>query len=258
MSSGPSFPFWRQALAALHVSAVFLTRIPLPKVEHWPEGELSRAMPAFPLVGAGVGLLASLVFALAFPLVSPVLAAMLTVGALVLLTGGLHEDGLADTADGLGARGRLADRLAAMRDSRLGTFGGIALFFSLGIRVACLAEAPSWGAACGALVASGALSRALLPVAMQVMPPARPDGLGASAGVPDASRAALALLLGIVLVGVGGGVAAPSVVLLAGILVGGGIFAARRRLGGYTGDVLGALQQAGEVGVLLALAARWS
>jgi adenosylcobinamide-GDP ribazoletransferase len=247
----------RAGLADLHLAVAFLTRLPLPDLGVVAEGGLARAMRAFPLVGGVVGLASGLVFAAAHALLPALPAALLAVLVAVLLTGALHEDGLADTADGLGARGGRDKRLEVMRDSRTGAFGVLAILFSIGLKVSALAAAPSGWAGLGALVAAAALSRALIPAAMQVMAPARADGLGATAGVPDASTAALAAVLGILLTFAGLGLGAPVAVLAALASAGAMVWLARRILGGYTGDVLGAIQQAAEIGVLLAAAGGW-
>ncbi|WP_173979729.1 adenosylcobinamide-GDP ribazoletransferase [Magnetospirillum sp. UT-4] len=244
-------------LSELLLAAGFLTRLPLPAAA-WREGGLAASMRLFPLVGAGIGLGGGLVFLAAEALLPPLPAALLAVLATVLLTGALHEDGLADTADGLGARGGRDTRLEVMRDSRTGAYGVLALLFSVGLRVAALAAAPSGLAGLGALVAAAALSRAMVPAAMQVMAPARADGLGAGAGVPHAGVAAQAAVLGVLLAIAGLGLAAPAAVLAALVLAGGVVMLARRALGGFTGDVLGAVQQAAEIGVLLAVAGAWA
>ena len=241
----------------LLVAATFLTRLPLP-CPMVGEGGMARAMAVFPVIGALIGGGAGLVFVGAFSLVPPLAAALLALAAAMLLTGALHEDGLADFADGLGARGGREQRLEVMRDSRSGAFGVLALVFSVGLRASLLAAAPSGWAGLAALAAAGALSRAMVPVAMQAMAPARADGLGARAGVPDASVAALSMVLAL-LVAVGGmglSVALGAVVLalVAAISIG---WLARGAFGGYTGDVLGAIVQGVELAVLLAAAAGW-
>lgn len=236
----------------LHLAAVFLTRLPLPDAGM---GDLGRAMRTFPLVGAGLGLAAGGIAWAAGTVLPPLPAALLAVLALVLLTGALHEDGLADLADGFGARGGRERRLEVMRDSRSGAFGVLALIFSVGLRTSALAAVPGGWEQLAALVAAGALSRALIPAAMQVMGPARPDGLGAGAGLPDATVAASAAGLGLVLCLIGLGLPGTLAALLVALAAGGAVvWAARRALGGFTGDVLGAVQQAAEVGVLLAAA----
>lgn len=253
-STPPSAPpsTRRSWLGDLHLAAVFLTRLPLPDAGM---GDLARSMRAFPLVGLGLGLGAGAVAWAGASVLPPLPAALLAVLALVLATGALHEDGLADLADGLGARGGRERRLEVMRDSRTGAFGVLALLFSVGLRASALAAiVPGWPQ-CAALVAAGALSRALIPAAMQVMGPARPDGLGAGAGCPDATVAATAGTLALLLCLAGLGLAGTLAALLAGLAAGGAIvWTARRALGGHTGDVLGAVQQAAEIAVLLAAA----
>lgn len=251
-------PPHRGWLADLHLAASFLTRLPLPDPGYVPGG-LAPAMRAFPLVGLGLGGLAGGLGALVLAVLPPWPAALVTVLALVLLTGALHEDGLADLADGLGARGDRARRLEVMRDSRIGAYGVLALLFSVGLRAAALASLPGGWTMVGAVAAAAALSRALIPAVMQILPPARPDGLGAGAGTPDAGVAAaaagLGLLAAILGLGLGGALAAAALALLLALAV---ALVARRAIGGHTGDVLGAVQQAAEIGILLAAAMVWA
>lgn len=244
-------------ISRLLVAATFLTRLPLP----YPlvgEGAMARAMAVFPVIGAAIGGFAGLVFVAALTVLPPMAAALLAVAASILLTGALHEDGLADFADGLGARGDRQNRLDVMRDSHSGVYGVLALVFSVGLRASLLAAAPSGWAGLVALVAAGALSRAMVPVVLQAMAPARSDGLGAMAGVPDASIAALAMVLAllVMLAGLGGAVVLGAVVLalLAAAFMG---WIARNAFGGYTGDVLGAIVQGVELAVLLAAVVGW-
>ena len=175
MSESTSSPSgWRGLLADAHLALTFLTRLPLPANGPCVPGALARAMRLFPLAGAVVGLAGGGVFVLAHSAVPPLLAALLAVLATVLVTGALHEDGLADTADGLGARGGRENRLAAMRDSRSGVYGVLALVFSVAVRAAALAAAPAALAGLGACVAAAALSRATIPAVMQVLPRSHP------------------------------------------------------------------------------------
>ncbi|WP_239988575.1 adenosylcobinamide-GDP ribazoletransferase [Paramagnetospirillum kuznetsovii] len=235
-----------------------MTRIPLPD-PGVVAGGLAPAMRCFPLVGLGLGLLAGLVGAIATWLLPPLPAALLAILTLVLATGALHEDGLADLADGLGARGGIDKRLEVMRQSSIGAYGVLALLFSVGLRVGALAAIPGGWRMAGALMAASALSRAMIPAAMQIMPPVRPDGLGAAAGVPDATVAATAAGLGLAVaalgIGLGGALAAAILAIVATLAV---VMVARRVLGGFTGDVLGAVQQAAEIAILLAAAMVWA
>lgn len=235
----------------LRVAVTFLTRLPLPAVPSLPANGLARAMRAFPLAGAAVGVSAGAVFWAASQGLTPALAGLLAVAAAVWLTGGLHEDGLADTADGFGGGREPMRRLEIMRDSRIGSFGVLAVVLAVAVRGAALAAlAPLAGLL--ALVAAGALSRAVMPVMMRLLPPARSDGLGHGAGKPASATAATAMLLAAAIafaclpwLAAAAAVAATMAVAFAlGRL-------AEQRIGGFTGDVLGALQQVTEIAVLL-------
>ena len=237
------------------LAVAFLTRLPIGSGGPPEPGALARAAWAFPLAGILVGLSGGIQFVIGDRLGLPINAmALLAVVVTVLVTGGLHEDGLADTMDGLGGGGGDRDSaLAIMRDSRIGAFGVLALMFSVGLRVAALAALPVPQAGVSALIAAHTVSRGLLPTLMLWFDPARSDGLAAEAGRPSpptATAAALiSLLVAVIMLGVGRGLVA---VLLAAIAVGILALSARRRIGGYTGDVLGASQQVGEIVMLLA------
>jgi len=241
----------RDGLAALH----FLTRL---KVAAGSDGDLTGAARAFPVAGLVVGLGGGIVYLLASALSLPALvAAALAVTATALLTGALHEDGLADMADGFGGGRTIEDTLSIMRDSRTGAYGALALVLSVTIRVGALAaftEAP--GAALGALIAAHAGSRAGMAALMHLLSPARSDGLAASAGRPKLEAViwagGLAIVLALLGDGIGGGLAA----LIVGAAAAGAVgLLAQRRLGGVTGDVLGAAQQVSEAAMLVAAAA---
>jgi adenosylcobinamide-GDP ribazoletransferase len=247
----------RGFLTGFALAVTFLTRLPMPKPS-CNAGRLADAAWAFPLVGAGIGAVAGFIFLLAQVLrLGDWLAALLAVLAGIALTGALHEDGLADTADGLiGGRDR-ADALAIMRDSRHGTFGVLAIVLSVLLRTAALVAIADAVHAGLALIAAHAASRGALPVAMRVMAPARADGLGVEAGRPSAPAAiaavTISVLIGLAALGPTRGAialgAAGATMFAAGML-------AQRRIGGYTGDIIGAFQQVGEIVMLLTAAAR--
>ena len=247
----------RDIFAGFAVATGFFTCIPVMTPVCRTE-RLADAAWAFPLVGAGVGAVAAFAF-----LLSQVLglgdwpAAALAVLAGIVLTGALHEDGLADTADGLiGGRDR-DQRLTIMRDSRHGTFGVIAVVFSILLRTAALAGIGEPIHAGLALVAAHSASRAVLPLAMRMLVPARTNGIGSAAGRPGTPHAIAALAIGLMVslaaLGPGRGTVAFG-------LVGAAIFAlgvlAHARIGGHTGDILGAFQQIGEIVMLLTAAAK--
>jgi adenosylcobinamide-GDP ribazoletransferase len=168
------------------------------------------------------------------------------------MTGCLHEDGLADTADGLGGGQDRARKLEIMRDSRLGTYGACALVMSLLLRWTALAAMADPMAVASSLIASHVAARAALPVFMRFVPPARFDGLSAQAGQPAVRSVAVAVLLGVLVLVTALGFAATLIGLVLAACA--GLFVAwlsLRQIGGQTGDVLGALEQIIEIVILL-------
>ena len=240
------------------VALAFLTRFPVGGRRGWPDLDLAASVPLFPVVGALIGLAGGVGYALAIWLgLPPWPAAAIALATTVWLTGALHEDGLADVADGLGGGRTREDKLRIMRDPRVGSYGAIALALALLVRAGALAALAAPWAVGAALVTAGAVSRAALPVVMATLANARGAGLAAGAGRPHPLRAGAAVLVAALIAIVLLGPAAPAA-LLAGAAGGlGVVLLARRQIGGYTGDVLGAVQQLAEIGVLLgALAAR--
>jgi adenosylcobinamide-GDP ribazoletransferase len=244
-------------VADFRAATGFLTRLPVaPHPAETPE--LAATGWAFPLVGAAIGSGAGVVFAAAEAVgIGAWPSGLLAVLAGLALTGALHEDGLADTADGFGAGRDRAATLDILRDSHHGTYGTLAILFSVLLRSAAVAEIGDPLNAVLALVAAHAASRGLIPAAMRVLPPARADGLGAGAGTPSQAVAGIAggIAVAILLAALG-----PPTGLVALVAAALAVFAAiriaRRRIGGYTGDVLGAFQQVAEVVILLAAAAK--
>ena len=236
------------------IAAAFslLTRLPVP-VDHARAGARGAgAAWAYPLAGAGVGFLAgALGWALLGMGASVGMVAVFVIAAQVLMTGAMHEDGLADMADGLGGFTR-ERRLEIMKDSRIGAYGTIAIGLALIARTAGIAEID--GAALPlALAALGAGSRAFMVGVMVALPNARAGGLSAGAGrpAPQAALLALAIAAAFGLLAFGWGallvLLAMAVAVLAVALI------ARAKLGGQTGDVLGASQQITEIAGLMAL-----
>jgi adenosylcobinamide-GDP ribazoletransferase len=236
---------WGSSLATdIKTGILFCTRLPVPHTAPIGSGDVAHASWAFPLAGALVGSAGALAYTIASGIQLPsALAAALALSATLLVTGCLHEDGLADTVDGLGGGRDRARKLEIMRDSRLGTYGACALIMSLLLR---------WTAVASALIAAHVAARAALPAFMRFVPPARFDGLSAQAGQPPLQSAAVAVLLGILVLPAALGLAATIISLvLATCAV---FFVARlsvRQIGGQTGDVLGALEQIIEIIILL-------
>lgn len=255
-------------VTALASAISFLSRVPVdPLLRRWkgasvgPDGRYQLGMAYFPLVGGAIGLASGLLYVcldfLALPV--PFCAIAAVIGSIVL-TGALHEDGLADFADGLGGGHSREQRLEIMKDSRVGTFGVLALISCLGLRwsaIAALASSEGAGAVVGALTAAHAISRAPLPLILALSVPAT-AGLAGGASRPRAGEIVVAMALAVAI----GTIAAPIAPVAIGIVVT-GYFTwalaamARHYLGGHTGDVLGAIQQAGEVAMLAAIVS-WS
>ena len=248
---------FRREMVLLIVAAQFLTRLPAPRLSAFKPDWVTRSARWFPLVGQLVGAIAGVVFVGAAQLWPPAVAAVLALAAGLLVTGALHEDGLADTADGLFGGATPARRIEIMKDSRIGTYGVLALVVAVGLKVAGLAAlAPA--AAFWALVAVHGLGRAAAVTAMRLTPYA-PEGrptrwTPAQAGVRT-WELAFSLMLAAWPLAMLGPLAAGAAVLGAALGAAVVIGAARRRLGGHTGDVLGAVEQTAEVCALLGVVA---
>lgn len=248
---------WR---AQAQVALMLLTRLPagsLPRGAAVPN--MGQTVWAFPLVGALLGAMAGAVMMVALRLGLPAeLAAGLALITLTLANGALHEDGLADLADGFGGGRDAAHKLEIMRDSRIGSYGALALIFSVGLRWLCLSALAKGDAltAIGALVAIEAASRAGLGAMLRALPAARADGLGrAAAALMPRGAVVAGLTLGAGLALAGFGPAALWLVLAIAAAQAGLSALALRQIGGQTGDVLGAAQQLGALAGYIAATA---
>jgi adenosylcobinamide-GDP ribazoletransferase len=232
-----------------------LSRLPTP-VSDTRRG--ARAAWAYPVAGLFIGAVAALAGLTAHALGLPAaLAALAALAGMVLSTGAMHEDGLADLADGAWGGWTRQQRLDIMRDSRIGAYGVIALVLGLAARWAALwllFEVAATAAA-AAIMAAAALSRAVMPALMAALPHARADGLSHGVGSARPATAAIALALGAVIALVFTGSGAIAAVIWAGgaTLAVGAV--ARVKLGGQTGDILGAAQQLAEIAILFSLLA---
>ncbi|WP_424985829.1 adenosylcobinamide-GDP ribazoletransferase [Microbulbifer sp. S227A] len=240
----------------LNVGTAFalLSRLPLPRLPDTAFARQSDAVWAFPLVGLVIGGISGLAggIGLAIGLPAPV-AAGLVLATQIVLTGAMHEDGLADTADGLWGGWTRERRLEIMKDSAIGSYGVLALILSVGLRWMALAALLPLGTA--PVIAAAVLARSFLPLMMCGLPHARDAGLSRAVGAPSRGPVALAVGLGI---GLGWLAVGPAIIggwLCAALLVLALALLARARIGGQTGDILGAAEQIAEIAVLLALLA---
>jgi adenosylcobinamide-GDP ribazoletransferase len=244
----------RQRLIELAAAFALLTRLPvhlfaLPRLT-----VPSQAAWAYPVVGAAIGAIGGAVYWIVHSLsCPPALAAICALIAMILSTGALHEDGLADFADGLA--GDTKERsLSIMRDHQIGTYGVIALVLSLAMRATAVTLIAAPDAVMAALIGAGATSRLAAVLIMAVLPPARKDGLSASVGSPTAGLAGIALLLTFTI----SWLVLPfdvALLLILSAIVSAVVIGrvALVRLGGQTGDVLGASTQVCECLALFVL-----
>jgi adenosylcobinamide-GDP ribazoletransferase len=246
-------------LALLACATQFLTRLPVPPLKGFETEWLTRSARYFPLVGQLVGAMAALVLLAASQVWSPWIAALLALGSGLLLTGALHEDGLADSADGLFGGRTPEARVAIMKDSRIGAFGVLALGVVLALKVAGLAALPP-AAAAVALIGAHGFGRAAVTVAMRATPYAlagRPTRWTPSAVGVRSWEAVMAVGFSLWPLALMAPPAAIAAVLGGSVASAAGASLAQRRLGGHTGDVLGAVEQLGEMGFLLGACAVW-
>ena len=257
---------WQAVTADLAHCVRFYSRLPVPAL---PWEQNAHALPSFPrlvrvipFAGLLIGLVPAAVLGCALLLdLGPWLAAILSVGAMVLATGALHEDGLADLADSFGGSTR-EKRLEIMRDSRIGSFGASALFLALALRIGALATLASridGGAVTAVVLLVASLSRTAGLMPLVFLSPARRDGMSQAVGQPARETFWLAA-------GIAGGIAVvlgalaglpPIGVALTLVLSGlSGVALtgfASRHLGGQTGDIAGAAQQVAEIAALIGL-----
>ena len=241
------------------MATTFLTRIPLPvaAMSACRGVALGNALAWAPIVGLLIAVLSTLV---AWPLVvlgaAPAVLGLCTVAFMTWFTRALHEDGLADYCDGIGGGWTPERRLEIMDDSRIGTFGTLALICLIGLKALSLAAIAQNDVenVFFALVAACCLSRATFLVLLRQLPPCKPNGLGHSAGYPNTRAMVIALASSLVLavsaLGIWRGAIAIAVCAIVYLIM---VRQARAALGGQTGDVAGAIQQCCETSILIVL-----
>lgn len=234
-------------LAALQ----FLTRLPI-RLRRAPD--LAAMVVWFPLAGAAIGALAGGVGALAFEWTAPLVAGALAVTVGLLVTGAFHEDGLADVADAFGGGATVERRLEIIKDPRHGTYGVAAMAASIVVRVAALASLPSASTVMASMIAAHTAARGVAVAAMAVLPRVRHDGLGTDYGqvtTPARGLVAVAMAGAIAAVAAGWWAVPVLAVAIAAVAIVGAL--AMRKIGGISGDVLGAAEQVAEAAALVVL-----
>ena len=233
--------FWR--------AMALLSRVPVYHIDDFRPVMIARSVWCWPLVGLVLAGFALLPAMLAHYLTgNAVIFAIFAVASMVLLTGAMHEDGLADCADGFGGGVDQARKLEIMRDSTVGAYGVVALILGLALRLTLIMAAADMGQGAVIFLVVAVISRAAIPVMMRILPPARDTGLGKGAGRPDGLPIligfAIAAAIVLVLSGIVATLAVSCGVALAICLV---RLVAKWQIGGQTGDVLGATQICAEL-----------
>jgi adenosylcobinamide-GDP ribazoletransferase len=248
------------------VALQFLTRVPAPRWVGFEPGWLNASARHFPLVGALVGAAGAAVLLAASAWWPPMVAGLMALAATVTITGAFHEDGLADTMDALGGAAARERALVIMKDSRIGSYAAVALFVMLGARAGLMAAVCSWPwtVVLAAMVLSHALARSAAVALMALLPyagdaeqaKAKPlaTAVGPAEWIPAVGWALAMAALAVTSDAFAAGRAAAALAA-AGLVVLSMRMWLRHRLGGYTGDTLGACEQFTEVAVLLVLCA---
>ncbi|MBQ1203877.1 MAG: adenosylcobinamide-GDP ribazoletransferase [Loktanella sp.] len=243
-------------IAAIDLPAAFglLTRLPVPVDGRAATARGAGAVWAYPLVGMVISAMQALaLLGLGAAGLAAPFSAALVLALGVVLTGAMHEDGLADSADGLWGGWDKARRLAIMKDSHIGSYGVIALVLTLLLRWLALTAIAEAGGFALVLVVIGGLSRTMMVGVMAALPHARDTGLSYAVGRPARPAVGMALMLGVGLAFAAGETALPILAIVVAMIA---ALIAKAKIGGQTGDILGAVQQLTEVGLLVWVAAR--
>jgi adenosylcobinamide-GDP ribazoletransferase len=249
-NDSPAVSTWDIPLAL-----VLLTRLPMPRLPSRVFARQSNAVWAFPLVGLVIGMIAcSAGWVLSGLNQPPPIKAAIIMTLLIVTTGAMHEDGLADTADGFWGGFTRERRLEIMKDSHIGTYGVLALILSQLLRWGLITALIMTGIEL-ALIAAAVWSRALMPTMMTALPNARGSGLSHGVGVPTPKTCVAGLLIGLGINGllIGSSTLVPAVIAV--LMVFGLALVAKAKIGGQTGDILGATQQISEISFLMAVLA---
>jgi len=240
------------------LTLTFFTRIPIHSITKY-DRTLMQACWCFPLIGAGIGLVGGTFFYLLLAVQIPVpISAVITVSFLVVLTGALHEDGLADTADGLGGGDNKKSKIEKMRDSRIGSYGVLAILLVTLIKlnaIITLATGKPFEVAILSIICAHSLSRFSIIIIPYFSIPASNEGLARYAGKPETRGLMGGFLLTSILIFILLPFDKAILSAVLAILVAGAVgLLSNRQIKGYTGDILGAAQQVSEATVLVYLA----
>ena len=253
-------PAVKNELKTLALALHFLTRIPTPfEIDYSPE-RLNAASRYSPIVGAIIGTVAALAFGIANLALPTIVAVLIATAATALLTGAFHEDGLADTFDGISGAYDRARSLEIMTDSRIGTFGALALIIVISTKVAALSSLSDTTTIITALIAAHIISRTSIVIVQATSTYARETGIAGPQNQPfKPINTIIATLTALVTIAALALIVSPSAALLATASAITGHILIRLyfqpKLKGHTGDTLGATQQITELAIYIALAA---
>jgi len=247
----------REEWIVLLFAIQFLTRIPISLSDRYTPKRVSAGVRYYPLVGLLIGMFAAGTYIFASLAWSPLIAVLVSTAATALLTGGFHEDGLADTFDGIGGGLERSDALRIMKDSRIGVYGALALFFTLFLKIALLLELSIVSIAI-VLLGGHCLSRLSSVLVIATSAYARDEGTGKpTADAVNGTGLVVAIATGLACLFFVSQILGMTVAVAALIGLAAGHVAIRlyfeRKIGGYTGDCLGATQQVSEVGIYLGM-----
>lgn len=237
--------------ADMHRALALLTRLPLPPASFDNGRPAAKAAWAYPLVGIVTGLMALAIGGLFHCMGTP---AGVTAGIILIIsmiiTGAMHEDGLADCADGFWGGWDRARRLEIMKDSNIGTYGVLALVMLVVLRWYLLSLLIVAGPMIWPVLVAALMSRSAMVAVMHLLPNARDNGLSANTGRPGETATGIAIILAIIAAFAAPGVSGFALIMTALLCIGTITAIARAKIGGQTGDVLGATQQITEIAVL--------
>ena len=247
----------RIRLAELQLAFMLLTRLPAGKLAYYMP-ELANARWAFPIVGSIVGgIIAASYIILSILMLPPFAAATLAITAGLFCTGAIHEDGLADCADGFVGGKNRKKKLAIMRDSAIGSYGTLSLIIVMGLRTFLLSLLPAKQEIVAPIIICAVISRLAMVGYLCLLPAARPDGLGKQASGNNISALLLAVIISLPAFVIGALSLIYAITAIVGVALLWGVIA-RYQVGGQTGDICGAGQILSETAGWLMIAAIYS
>jgi adenosylcobinamide-GDP ribazoletransferase len=239
---------------------MLLTRFPVnwEKVSPNTEPNINRSLWAYPIVGLVISIVGAVVYWVSTMLLLPQFSCViLSLTAMILSTGAFHEDGLADVVDGFGGGLTVDKKLEIMRDSQIGTYGGLALIISILLKVSLLSSFNTEQVII-ALIVGAMLSRVMIIIALRILPAARKNSLSVTAGKPSWNSLSVALMIAFLFAFLFLTLKVTIITFIVATLTTGGLCRiAYKQVGGVSGDILGAVQQISEIAIFITLAMLW-